>query len=84
MATPFRSDAQITLHSVSNPTGSWAVLYSRCAAKIRRPHAPFSLTISWSTGHQPLDLRANPKNRAAKLTSSLFALKQPSGRHKAA
>jgi hypothetical protein len=33
MATPFRSDAQITLHSVSNPTGSWAILYSHFVAK---------------------------------------------------
>ena len=45
MATPFRSDAQITLHSVSNPTGSWAILSSHfvaiAASRYRRfAHSP--------------------------------------------
>ena len=44
MATPFRSDAQITLCSVSNPTDSWAVLYSRFAAKAHLSH-PWNCTV---------------------------------------
>ena len=54
MATPFRSDAQITLHSVSNPTGSWAIMYSRFAAKSGtvpfgtkcNPTSPLTFTFS--------------------------------------
>ena len=44
MATPFRSDAQITLCSVSNPTDSWAVLYSRFAAKSSKSRQDQSTT----------------------------------------
>src|SRR5215469_8734047 len=54
MATPFRSDAQITLHSVSNPTGSWATIFN----------PPWRVKTQWCLGEfgSPLNARKNRKS----------------------